>query len=104
MPPVSFLGMIELERNCQLVLTDSGGVQKEAYFFEKPSIILRSETEWVEILEHGCGITTNADEGKIRDSFSFFQNNNLLQFPQLFGDGNAAKFICRTLIQNNQSL
>ena len=46
LPPASFFEMIELERNARLVLTDSGGVQKEAFFFGKPSVILRLETEW----------------------------------------------------------
>lgn len=100
LPPVSFLDMIQLESNCQLVITDSGGVQKEAYFFEKPSIILRSETEWVEIIKQGCGIIANADEEKITTSFSYFNENKSLQFPQLFGDGKAAEFICRTMIEN----
>jgi len=100
LPPVSFLDMIQLESNCQLVITDSGGVQKEAYFFEKPSIILRSETEWVEIVEQGCGIIANADEKKINASFSSLIKNKSLQFPPLFGDGKAAEFICRTMIEN----
>ena len=87
LPPVSFLDMILLESNCQLVITDSGGVQKEAYFFEKPSIILRSETEWIEIVEQGCGILANADEDKIISSFAFFKKNKSLEFPPLFGNG-----------------
>ena len=87
LPPVSFLDMIQLESNCQLVITDSGGVQKEAYFFEKPSIILRSETEWVEIVEQGCGIIANAHENKITSSFSFLIKNKSLEFPPLFGNG-----------------
>lgn len=100
LPPVSFLDMIQLESNCQLVITDSGGVQKEAYFFEKPSIILRSETEWVEIVEQGCGIIANADEDKIASSYSSLIKNKTLLFPPLFGDGKAAEFICRTMIEN----
>jgi len=68
-PPVSFLDMIALESNCKLIITDSGGVQKEAYYFNKPSIILRSETEWVEIVKEGAAIIANADEEKILQSY-----------------------------------
>jgi UDP-GlcNAc3NAcA epimerase len=101
-PPVSFLDMIMLESNCELVMTDSGGVQKEAYFFEKPAIILRSETEWKEIVEEGCGIIVNADEQKIKEVFYHFKKSgDTLQFPAIFGDGKAAVFISETMLKNN---
>lgn len=103
LPPVSFLDMIRLESECSMVITDSGGVQKEAYFIGKPSIILRSETEWVEIVEQGCGIIANASETKIKESFSNFLHNQTLQFPPLFGDGKAADFICKKIIENSAS-
>ena len=97
--PVSFLDMIVLEKYCQLVFTDSGGVQKEAYFFKKPAIILRSETEWKEIVEQGCGLIANADKDKILDAFSHFQQvGETLEFPNIFGDGKAAEFIAGRLI------
>jgi len=97
-PPVSFLDMIVLESNCKLVMTDSGGVQKEAYFFKKPAVILRSETEWKEIVEAGCGIIANADEERIIEAFETFNDGGRdLEFPEIFGDGKAAEFICRTL-------
>jgi UDP-GlcNAc3NAcA epimerase len=91
--------MIILESKCKLVVTDSGGVQKEAYFFEKPSIILRSETEWREIVEEGCGIIANAKEEKIIEAFDFFiKNYRTLTYPKIFGDGFAAEFICETML------
>jgi len=99
LPPVSFLDMIILESNSKLIVTDSGGVQKEAYFFEKPSIILRSETEWIEIVEEGCGIIANADEEKIIEAFDhFIKNYRNLTYPKIFGDGFAAEFICETML------
>jgi len=98
--PVSFLDMIALESNCKLIMTDSGGVQKEAYYFNKPSIILRSETEWVEIVEHGAAIITDANEDKIDDSYNILISKKNQTFPLLFGDGKAAEFICETMLSN----
>jgi len=100
-PPVSFLDMIMLESRCEMVFTDSGGVQKEAYFFEKPSLILRSETEWKEIVEQGCGIVVNADKNMIMNAFDHFSRvGKELAFPPLFGDGKAAEFIAKTMLES----
>jgi UDP-GlcNAc3NAcA epimerase len=100
-PPVSFLDMIVLESQCEMVFTDSGGVQKEAYFFEKPALILRAETEWKEIVEHGCGKVVSADKEAILQAFNYFEKNRTtLRFPPLFGDGKAAEFIAGTLLTN----
>ncbi len=98
--PVSFLDMIALESNCKLIITDSGGVQKEAYFFEKPCIILRSETEWKEIVEEGTAIVVNADENKIFAAYDYFSEYEGMSFPSIFGDGKAAEFICETMLTN----
>lgn len=99
--PVSFIEMIELERNAQLVMTDSGGVQKESYFFAKPCIILRPETEWVEIVETGNAILVDADENRIMDAWMHFKSRPDTSFPPIFGDGHAAEFmleqICATV-------
>ncbi len=97
-PPVSFLEIIALERHAQLVMTDSGGVQKEAYFFQKPGIILRPETEWVEIVETGNAILANADEGRIMEAWQHFKNNPPTKFPGIFGDGYAAEFMLDKII------
>lgn len=97
-PPVSYLEMIMLEKNCFLVLTDSGGVQKEAYFFKKPLIVARPETEWVEIIENGAGIIADANELKIIESVKYFMDLDELEFPNVFGDGRAADFICQTML------
>ncbi len=99
-PPVSFLDMIILESHCRLVMTDSGGVQKEAFFFKKPAIILRSETEWKEIVEVGCGLIANADKEKILTGWQHFKKTgDSLDYPDIFGDGKAAEFICQTMVQ-----
>ena len=98
--PASFLEMISLEKNADLVITDSGGVQKEAYFFKKPCIIIRSETEWKEIVEVGAAIIADADEDNIIEAYYHFKDNRIKVFPEIFGDGNAAEFICKELINN----
>lgn len=99
-PPASFLEMIVLEKNCMLVCTDSGGVQKEAFFFKKPCIILRPETEWLELVESGTAILTDVDEKKIMNAFIQFRNKKNLSFPPVFGDGHASEFICQEIVKN----
>jgi len=99
-PAVSFFEMTMLEENAAMIITDSGGVQKEAYFFQKPCIILRNETEWVEIVENGCAILAGADENKIMNAFRSLHEQPPLSFPELFGDGKAAEFICGEILRN----
>ena len=101
-PPVSFLEMIALERHAQLIMTDSGGVQKEAYFFKKPGIILRPETEWVEIVETGNAILADADEMRIMQAWQHFKDNPPTAFPEIFGDGHAAEFMLEKILQVKQ--
>jgi UDP-GlcNAc3NAcA epimerase len=97
--PASFLDMIVLERNSQIVITDSGGVQKEAYFFEKPCLILRSETEWVEIIDTKMAVLVDIDKNELNANFELLTTMDP-NFPKLFGDGNSAAFICRKIIEN----
>ena len=98
LPPASFFEIIELERNARLVMTDSGGVQKEAFFFERPCVILRPETEWVEIVEHGAGIIADADYNRILMAYQELTDKTV-KFPLLFGDGKAAEHILETIVQ-----
>lgn len=88
-PPASFFDILKLEKNAKLVMTDSGGVQKEAFFFGIPSIILRDETEWVEIIDHDAGILADADYDRIVDAYVRLSGREVT-FPPLFGDGQAA--------------
>lgn len=97
--PLPFLDMIMLEKNCSLVMTDSGGVQKEAFYFEKPCVILRTETEWVELLTCGAAVLADADKQKVLTAYNTFSNNKQ-SFPKLFGDGHAAEFICSELVKH----
>ncbi len=98
--PVSYLEMITLEKNSKLVMTDSGGVQKEAFFFKKPCIILRAETEWLELLSCGAAILTDTDESKIAEAYNYFTGTQTISYPNYFGDGKAAQFICEQILQN----
>jgi UDP-GlcNAc3NAcA epimerase len=98
--PVSFLDMIALEQNAVLVVTDSGGVQKEAYFLQKPCIILRPQTEWIELTEHGSSIITDADEARIIDAANLLLSKSFSNFPPIFGNGKAAEFICSEIAAN----
>ncbi len=95
--PVSFLDMIYLEMNSKLIVTDSGGVQKEAYFLNKPCVILRPQTEWVEIVESGNARIVDADIDRILSSVNDYLKNPPLNYPSYFGDGNASKYICEKI-------
>jgi UDP-GlcNAc3NAcA epimerase len=92
--------MIALESNCQMVITDSGGVQKEAFFFKKPCIILRPQTEWVEIVENGNAILTGANGEKIQQAFHVLSQKTDYSYPAFFGDGKAAEEICSLILQS----
>lgn len=96
--PVSFLEMIALEKNCAIVMTDSGGVQKEAFYFKKPCVILRPETEWVELVSCGSAIIADADEARIVAAYNTLMENKNLSYPAFYGNGQAAEFICEEMI------
>lgn len=67
--PIGYLEMVWLIDNCEMVMTDSGGLQKEAYFFKKPCITLRDETEWVELVENGFNVLVGANSEKMIEVF-----------------------------------
>jgi UDP-GlcNAc3NAcA epimerase len=96
--PASFLDMIALEQNARLIMTDSGGVQKEAYFFAKPCVILREQTEWVEVVEAGAAILTGANQEKIIEAATVLLNRPINTRADIFGDGQAAHFICQKIL------
>jgi UDP-GlcNAc3NAcA epimerase len=99
-PPVGFLDVIALEKNARIIITDSGGLQKEAFFFQKPCLILRDQTEWVEIVSNGNALIVGASQQKIIAGFDSLMKKNDFTFPALFGDGKAAAFICSKIVSD----
>ena len=90
--------MIWLESNCQIICTDSGGVQKEAYFFKKPCITIRDETEWIELVDSGWNTLVGASEQKISSKVNNFDVPK--EYRALYGEGNAANMIIDILKKN----
>lgn len=98
-PPVSYLTMTFLEKNCLMIMTDSGGVQKESHFFRKPCIVLRKETEWIELVTNGTVILADADPALIHQAFEgFVQPDINLDYPGFYGDGKTSEFILREIL------
>ena len=84
-----------LEQNAKAILTDSGGMQKEAYFFGVPCVTMRTETEWVETVETGWNVVVGADREKIVEAVRCCKPNN--PRPELYGNGRAAEKIVEGL-------
>lgn len=98
--PVGYFEMLFLLEKCNLVLTDSGGLQKEAYFFNKPCITYRDETEWLELVENNVNYLTGANKKNIIDTYHFI-NNNVINFEiGLYGDGKAGEKIVNELLRS----
>lgn len=89
--PVGYFDMIMLLKSCEMVITDSGGVQKEAFFFAKHCITLREQTEWVELVDKGFNLLVGSDIDKLRDAFAFFKTKKSDFSINLYGNGKAAE-------------
>lgn len=96
--PVGYLEMIYLLKSCSLVMTDSGGLQKEAFFFGKNCVTLRDETEWVELVENNYNILVGAKGAEIKSGFQkmIHQKNDFSL--DLYGKGTASSIIAKTLL------
>jgi len=92
--PVGYLEMILLEKRAELILTDSGGVQKEAYLWQVPCVTLRDETEWVETVHTGWNTLTGANTEAIVAAVTRYRQNPLPPYlNNLYGDGHASEEI-----------
>lgn len=96
--PVGYLEMIYLLQNCAMVFTDSGGLQKEAYFFKKFCVTMREETEWVELVEHGANILVGSDYNKIKEAYSKGTNAKVDFEKNLYGNGSASDSIVKSIL------
>lgn len=95
--PQPYLDMIALEQAAALILTDSGGVQKEAFFFDVPCVTLREETEWVETVNAGANVLVGADGDRIVAAVKSARDDRRASRPQPYGDGQAARCIVDVL-------
>ena len=89
--PVSYVDMLNLQKNAKLVITDSGGMQKEAYFLKTPCVTLRDETEWVELIEAGWNKLINTDSNKEKIVSEIFRSINKRGLnDDYYGDGHSS--------------
>lgn len=100
--PVGYFDILFLLKNATVVLTDSGGMQKETYFFEKPCITLRDETEWVELVQCGANTLVGADYNRILDAVRKNKVSKNVFKEQLYGDGNSGQKIIEILQQRQK--
>jgi UDP-GlcNAc3NAcA epimerase len=91
--PVSYFDMLLLEQKCEMIFTDSGGVQKESFFFRKPCLVLRPESEWKELIELGTASIVDAQPELIKDTYNKYRAHPPRNFPEIFGNGHSAEFI-----------
>jgi UDP-GlcNAc3NAcA epimerase len=97
--PVGYFDMIKLITNCELVMTDSGGLQKEAFYFRKNCVTLRDETEWIELVNHGYNICAGSDISKILEGYRQMLSKKNDFTIDLYGTGKASEAIVHELLK-----
>lgn len=99
LPPVGYFDMLRLLEGALAVATDSGGLQKEAYFFGKPCVTMRDQTEWVELVEVGANVFVGAERNKLLEAMSNALKKEFPAIVNLYGDGNAGEKIVNQILQ-----
>jgi len=99
--PVGYFDMVELLKHASLVMTDSGGLQKEAFFFRKNCVTLRDQTEWVELVEHGFNVLAQPDVEDIRTKADQMLHKSGNFDLDLYGKGDAAQQILQFLVNEH---
>tara|TARA_B110000459_G_scaffold203169_1_gene258579 strand:- start:2605 stop:3681 length:1077 start_codon:yes stop_codon:yes gene_type:complete len=95
--PVGYFDMIELLKKCSLVMTDSGGLQKEAFFFQKNCVTMRDQTEWVELIENNVNVLVGADGNKIKAETNRMLSQESNFDINLYGNGKACENIVKEI-------
>jgi UDP-GlcNAc3NAcA epimerase len=98
--PVGYFEMLYLLRHCDLVMTDSGGLQKEAFFNKKFCLTLRDETEWTELVENNCNLLAGADKDEIIKKYNMLKGRQFTETRNFYGDGQTAIHIIETLLKD----
>lgn len=102
--PQGYLAMIGLLKSCSMVLTDSGGLQKESYFFQKYCLTLRTETEWVELVEEGVNKVVGYEKENILKAFAEYYQKAWKSGRALYGGGTASEMICQVIEEHYNQL
>lgn len=100
--PVGYLDMLQLLKQCSAVVTDSGGLQKESFYFNKYCVILRDETEWIELIENNYCMLAGSNTSVITDAAMKYAGKKIEAPANLYGTGNAGELIANILIQQKR--
>ncbi len=95
--PVGYFDMVELLKRCALVITDSGGLQKEAFFFQKPCVTMRAETEWTELIDNDVNVLSNPENSNVYDAWKLMLSKKPNFSVNLYGNGKASERIAQIL-------
>lgn len=95
--PLGYVELCHLLQDAEVLLTDSGGLQKEAYYLHRPCITLRAETEWTELVEEGVNRVTDLEEKRVREALDYFQNTELKFDQALYSDVDSAAVISQAI-------
>jgi len=93
--PLGYISILSLLKDCELVITDSGGLQKESFFAKKKCIVVRDQTEWIELIEHGSNILCKPSE--LYDAYNYSSKKECDFLEKIYGEGNASNIIAKSI-------